>query len=145
MRLGKTMKAKKEIKSSITAVTLLTMAAILSACGSGGTDDTSTPQQAVGLADYEQIASDHIYMGDWKAVDGGGGHSIAIKKDGSLWAWGINLNGEVGVGSSVISISKPTLIAADYDWQAVSAGHFSSFAITKMSNSYSGFFLFGHY
>jgi alpha-tubulin suppressor-like RCC1 family protein len=39
---------------------------------------------------------------DWKTATGGCGfHTFALKNDGSLWAWGRNLNGELGDGTLV--------------------------------------------
>ncbi|ERM18314.1 RCC1 domain-containing protein [Brevibacillus laterosporus] len=34
------------------------------------------------------------------AIDAGGFHSHAIKKDGTVWSWGFNSNGELGLGHS---------------------------------------------
>ncbi|MEK7778442.1 MAG: RCC1 repeat-containing protein, partial [Chloroflexota bacterium] len=33
---------------------------------------------------------------DVKAVAAGGGHSLALKSDGSVWAWGYNYYGQLG-------------------------------------------------
>lgn len=34
------------------------------------------------------------------AIDSGGAQSIALKSDGSVWTWGFNGNGELGIGNS---------------------------------------------
>ena len=36
----------------------------------------------------------------WKAVSGGTIHTVAIKTDGSLWAWGYNYYGQLGLGDT---------------------------------------------
>ena len=42
-----------------------------------------------------QIGSDN----DWAAVEAGDNHTVALKTDGSLWAWGGNCIGQLGDGS----------------------------------------------
>ncbi|MCL2504574.1 MAG: cell wall-binding repeat-containing protein [Coriobacteriia bacterium] len=48
----------------------------------------------------------------WKAVSAGNSHSLGIKDDGSLWAWGSNAAGQLGDGTSGTGTNKntPTLI-----------------------------------
>lgn len=57
----------------------------------------------------------------WKIVVAGGGHSVAIKTDGSLWAWGDNTKGQLGHGTN-ISKSTPTKIGVATNWTAIAAG-----------------------
>lgn len=37
---------------------------------------------------------------DWVAVCGQGHHSIGMKRDGSVWTWGLNWFGQLGIGST---------------------------------------------
>jgi alpha-tubulin suppressor-like RCC1 family protein len=53
-------------------------------------------------------------------------HTLALKADGSLWAWGANWSGLLGDGSTVDRLS-PELIGTGYS--KISAGRFASFAI----------------
>jgi alpha-tubulin suppressor-like RCC1 family protein len=64
----------------------------------------------------------------WKSISLGSGHNIAIKNDGTLWAWGFNYNGQLGDGTK-ISSAIPIQIGKDSNWLMVSAGGNSSFAI----------------
>jgi alpha-tubulin suppressor-like RCC1 family protein len=64
----------------------------------------------------------------WKAVSAGYGHSLAIREDGSLWAWGYNNGGQVGNGTNG-DVYTPTRVNYDTDWVAISAGGFHSLAL----------------
>jgi len=61
-------------------------------------------------------------------LSAGVGHSLAIKADGTLWAWGYNTVGQLGLGDT-IDRNVPTQIGTDTDWVSVKTGFNSSFAI----------------
>ncbi|WP_369412244.1 hypothetical protein [Geotalea toluenoxydans] len=42
---------------------------------------------------------------NWVSVKAGAYHSVAIKTDGSLWAWGYNAYGQLGDGTTVDKMS----------------------------------------
>lgn len=69
---------------------------------------------------------------DWEAVAAGGeylqGHSFALKADGSLWAWGGNMTGQLGDGSGR-SQDRPVQVGPDTDWQTVVTGGTRAFAL----------------
>jgi alpha-tubulin suppressor-like RCC1 family protein len=67
---------------------------------------------------------------DWTAVAAtgdtdnfNGGHSLALKADGSLWAWGHNDWGQLGHGFTGASATNfvPTRVGTDADWAAIAA------------------------
>lgn len=60
-------------------------------------------------------------------VDAGTSHTLALKSDGSLWAWGYNGYGQIGNGTS--SDASPTQIGAGF--AHISAGGQHSFAIKE--------------
>jgi alpha-tubulin suppressor-like RCC1 family protein len=64
---------------------------------------------------------------NWKYVSSGAHHSLAIKADGTLWAWGYNYFGQLGVGDNV-NRSSPTQIDGS-SWSKISAGFYHSLAI----------------
>jgi alpha-tubulin suppressor-like RCC1 family protein/fibronectin type 3 domain-containing protein len=66
---------------------------------------------------------------DWFFVSTGGGTSVAIKTDMSLWSWGDNRSGQLGIGSVISQKYIPTLVGTNYDWIAVSARNVSVLAI----------------
>ena len=59
---------------------------------------------------------------DWKTVSAGayrnGGFTAAIKTGGTLWTWGNNEAGQLGLGDKA-SRGVPTQVGADADWKAV--------------------------
>lgn len=57
----------------------------------------------------------------WKSISGGGGHTAAIKTDGTLWIWGSNSAGQLGDGS-IIEKHIPTKIGTVTTWQSITAG-----------------------
>jgi formylglycine-generating enzyme required for sulfatase activity/alpha-tubulin suppressor-like RCC1 family protein len=65
---------------------------------------------------------------NWKQVAVGAAHMVALKQDGSLWAWGSNGSGRLGDGTTV-NQSIPIRVGADSDWRFVAAGNASSYAI----------------
>jgi surface protein len=60
---------------------------------------------------------------DWKVVTGGQDFRIAIKTDGTMWAWGSNNRGQTGLGTSSGTTVNPTRIGTASDWSSVSAGN----------------------
>ncbi len=104
--------------------------------------------------DYIQPVTAPTQIGtatDWVTAAAGCDHSLAVKSDGSLWAWGqnawtkevyaIDTNGEydliwtnfygvLGLGAStLLATNTPTRVGADSDWAKVAAGAACSFAI----------------
>ena len=53
---------------------------------------------------------------------------IAIKTDGTLWAWGENGFGQLGLGN-VTDRSTPVQVGALADWASVSGGQSHTVAI----------------
>jgi alpha-tubulin suppressor-like RCC1 family protein len=56
---------------------------------------------------------------DWRKVFADGDSSFAIKKDGSLWAWGDGQLGQLGDGTRVNRVS-PVRIGGNSQWQELS-------------------------
>jgi alpha-tubulin suppressor-like RCC1 family protein len=69
---------------------------------------------------------------DWAAVSAGDLHSLAVKRDGSLWVWGYNNCGQLGLGNTEdrdYEECEPVRVGTGSDWAAVSAGGFHSLAV----------------
>jgi alpha-tubulin suppressor-like RCC1 family protein len=58
---------------------------------------------------------------DWTLISAGGAHSLAVRSNGTLWAWGANSDGQLGDGSG-LDQSIPTAVGADRTWISISAG-----------------------
>jgi alpha-tubulin suppressor-like RCC1 family protein len=67
---------------------------------------------------------------DWTQIAAGAGHCLALKRDGSLWAWGQNDHGQVGDGTTSRRLA-PARIGTNYDWTSIAAGDFNSFALNQ--------------
>ena len=67
----------------------------------------------------------------WKYVTTGDGTTYAIDKDGTLWSWGWNESGQMGIGGGATKISTPTQVGTDTDWKAAYAGQAYAFFIKE--------------
>jgi alpha-tubulin suppressor-like RCC1 family protein len=76
--------------------------------------------------------------GPWIAVAAGYQHSLAIRADGTLWAWGDNGDGQLGLNSGTITQEKvPTQVTfVSAPWQYISAGDYFSFGITASGSTF---------
>ncbi len=83
--------------------------------GDGTTDSSTEPvQEATGT-------------NDWSSVSAGGNHTVSIKTDGSLWAWGANDSGQLGDTWDIVK--EPVQVDNNYDWNSISAGDKHTVAI----------------
>jgi alpha-tubulin suppressor-like RCC1 family protein len=67
----------------------------------------------------------------WKFIAFGGGltHSAAIKTDGTLWAWGLNTNGQLGKNDITHRSSPVQEVFGNTTWKLVSTGGYHTAAI----------------
>ena len=69
---------------------------------------------------------------DWSAVfNGQSSNVIATKTDGTLWVWGVNTAGVLGLNDKDIHRSSPVQLGADTNWVSAAAGGVFMLAITK--------------
>lgn len=91
--------------------------------GHGDTLNRSSPTQVGSLQDWKFITGNKSANGD-----GAGGFSIAIKKDGTLWAWGVNSNAQLGLGDT-FDRSSPVQVGSLTNWKTVSCHAIGGIAI----------------
>jgi alpha-tubulin suppressor-like RCC1 family protein len=66
---------------------------------------------------------------NWVQVSSGYSHTAAIKSDGTLWLWGYNYNGQLGINSRKNKSSPVQTIAGGNNWKYVSCGSMTTAAI----------------
>jgi alpha-tubulin suppressor-like RCC1 family protein len=116
------------LRAALVAPAVPTYTALL--CGDNtwgqiGNGSLTTPQTT-----RSQLATVRTAAATWKAVAAGEFHTLAIKSDGTLWAWGLNLNGQLGNGESGNGKyrASPVQIGTAKDWLEVAAGDSHSLA-----------------
>jgi alpha-tubulin suppressor-like RCC1 family protein len=79
--------------------------------GDNTTSNRSSPVQTVAFgANWKQVSCGYV------------SHAAAIKTDGTLWTWGLNISGQLG-DNTVTSRSSPVqTVAFGTNWKQVSAG-----------------------
>lgn len=66
---------------------------------------------------------------DWKDISAGGSHNLALRANGTAWAWGLNTDGRLGDVSTVAKSSPVSVVGGFTDWVQVSAGSIHSLAL----------------
>jgi hypothetical protein len=68
---------------------------------------------------------------NWKQVAGGDSYTAAIKTDGTLWTWGLNNTGQLGVNTTTNRSTPVTTFAGGTDWKQVAGGSGGHMAAIK--------------
>ncbi len=67
-------------------------------------------------------------VGQWVSVSAGFEYSIGMQSDGTIWSWGFNGNGQLGIGNTTEQLS-PVQIGTGSDWTYIAAGSSYAFGI----------------
>ncbi|AFC99501.1 Alpha-tubulin suppressor and related RCC1 domain-containing protein [Methanocella conradii HZ254] len=87
--------------------------------GDGTNEETSLePVQVAGLHDIIAISTS-------------GTHCLALRRDGTVWAWGWNVAGQLGIGTTSEGEYTPVQVPGLSDIKIISAGYQCSMAIDK--------------
>src|SRR5512133_1856957 len=78
---------------------LVTTALLLSACGA---PPASSPEGDAAFTAEGTGTAGNALMADytWQSIAAGGHHTVGLKSDGRLWAWGYNSFGQLGDGTT---------------------------------------------
>lgn len=67
----------------------------------------------------------------WSIISAGGRQSFSIKTDGTLWSWGQNAYGQLGLGNRTY-YSSPKQVGALTNWSKINCGSLNVMAITTV-------------
>ncbi|MGI4735907.1 MAG: RCC1 domain-containing protein, partial [Janthinobacterium lividum] len=59
----------------------------------------------------------------------GSDFGLAVRGDGTLWAWGNNAYGQLGIATSTASTTRPVQVGTATDWVQVAAGQYHSLGL----------------
>ncbi|MDH7502794.1 MAG: immunoglobulin domain-containing protein, partial [Verrucomicrobiota bacterium] len=65
---------------------------------------------------------------NWKTACAGYYHTLALRTDGTLWAWGDNSRGQLGTGTAASALT-PVSTGQSAAWRAVAAGAYHTVAV----------------
>ncbi|HEX5221879.1 MAG TPA: hypothetical protein VFZ59_20105 [Verrucomicrobiae bacterium] len=105
---------------------------------SWGGEDRGFPVLGLGQTNYTPRLIRINADTNWISVSAGDAHNLALKADGTIWAWGGNFRGQLGDGNGprltnalMRSRNQPTPTVEGNDWVAVEAGFSTSYALKK--------------
>jgi len=104
--------------------------------GLGNTVGRSSPVQVGSLTNWKQVS-----------VPVSGEHTACVKTDGTIWTWGYNTFGQLGLGD-IIHRSSPVQVGSLTNWKQVSCGEYHTACVktdgTLWTWGYNGFGGLGH-
>ena len=65
----------------------------------------------------------------WVGIAAGGYHTVALKSDGSLWAWGYNFPGQLGDGTTINRNMPVQVSRGGNTWVGIAAGGYHTVAL----------------
>jgi len=95
--------------------------------GQSGSNDASVPTLVGNNTIHQVISPVQLGSDNWSKIGAGKSFSTAIKADSTLWTWGLNNLGQLGLGDTVNRNSPVQVGTAT--WKEVSAGMSNAAAI----------------
>jgi alpha-tubulin suppressor-like RCC1 family protein len=78
-----------------------------------------------------KVSGPACYGNRYVSMSAGAKHVLALKNDGTVWAWGRNPDGELGDGTRTNRFYPTQIYGGDHRWISISAGGFHSVALNK--------------
>ena len=72
---------------------------------------------------------------DWQTISAGHSYSRAVKTDNTLYTWGNNVFGQLGMGDRT-NRNSPTKVGSDTDWESINGGNVYSLALKSNNTLY---------
>ena len=100
--------------------------------GSNGSGKLSQESAVVFSSELVQVSG----IGNATLVSAGNDHSCAVNSTGHMFCWGTNLYGELGFGSSALSVPSPQLVVDIENVVSIAAGGSHSCATVQNGSLY---------
>jgi alpha-tubulin suppressor-like RCC1 family protein/endonuclease/exonuclease/phosphatase family metal-dependent hydrolase len=113
------------LRAPLARVLLLVLAA-------GAAVGVALPDPARSVTPYRQAAS----ASSGRAVSSGGDHSCEVRRDGTLWCWGSNTYGQLGLGQTGPGGPVAMQVGASDGWLRVDAGGQDTCAVRRTGTLY---------
>jgi Regulator of chromosome condensation (RCC1) repeat/Abnormal spindle-like microcephaly-assoc'd, ASPM-SPD-2-Hydin/IPT/TIG domain len=124
---------RDRIWNALRAIAAVAFAGVIASCGGGGTESDSTAKVSGASQRMRPMAVGQAAAG-LPAIAAGVDHSMALQSDGSVWAWGGNVRGALGNGSTSpsfvpVQVLGPAGTGLLTDVSAIAGGHYHSLAV----------------
>ncbi len=96
--------------------------------GYGQLGDGTEADESNGFFNVKNIPGLVFDLNDVIAVAAGSSYSLALKSDGTVWSWGDNSQGQLGVGSTISKLT-PVQVAGLDNIIAISCGYYHALAL----------------
>ena len=91
--------------------------------GLGNTSTKPSPTRVGSATDWVAIAA--------TGERSGRSHSLGLRANGTIWAWGSDRYGQLGNGTGQVNQSSPSQIGTATNWVAIDAGGYESYGIQE--------------
>lgn len=82
----------------------------------------------------------HAQQCHFRQVSSKTAHSLGVAENGKLYGWGVNIQGQLGLGTTMLSEPTPKLVNQDTDWKKVETGNNSAFSVALKNDGSLWFF-----